>query len=324
LADTAHYQDIARDISGLSRNAPRSCLQNVQTTEGAPQRTEDRVLGLRYRSVSLASGDIGYVDEGAGPTVLLLHGAPLTSLGFLRVIRELAVDYRVVAPDLPGFGRSSIRPQFGASLADYSAFVADFCRALELRHFFAYLNDSSACIAFPALAGLADRVAGIVVASTVPLPLSGRSLVVKFTLRYIVGSSAARSLNRRLNLLPWLVATVAPWLRPFSASERQLLRAQFDTREKRDRIIDIFRQMGRDDSFMQRAAASARTHLGRKPVLLLYGQFDPMRLVGGVSRFRQMFPSSTVRIVPLEEHFPILASGARVARTVHEWIRSQR
>lgn len=63
-------------------------------------------LGLRIRRVATPSGDIAFVDEGEGPPVLLLHGAPLTSLGFVRVVRELRTQQRVIAPDLPGFGRS--------------------------------------------------------------------------------------------------------------------------------------------------------------------------------------------------------------------------
>jgi haloalkane dehalogenase len=306
-----------------SRRDSSACATSADAHDDPTAAAPDRaILGLRLRTVSLASGHISYVDEGVGPVVLLLHGAPVTSLGFLRVIRELQSNYRVIAPDFPGFGLSTASPAFSGRLAEYATFIGDFCHALDLRHFYAYLNDSSACMAFPALARLDDRLSGFVVASTVPLPLTGRSRLVGYVLRYVVGSAIAQRLNRRLNLLPWLVATVAPWLKPFSRSERIALRAQFDTVEKRDRIIDIFRQMGSNDAFMQMSADAARTRLAETPTLILYGQFDPMRWVGGVSRFTLMFRRHTVRIIPLEEHFPILASGARVGRFVHEWIRT--
>jgi pimeloyl-ACP methyl ester carboxylesterase len=137
-----------------------------------------------------------------------------------------------------------------------------------------------------------------------------------------VSLRAVRFLNRRFNLLPWLVVTVAPWLRPFSREERAILRAQFDTPRKRERIIDVFGAMAREDAFMRHTAAQAAERLREVPVLILYGQLDPMRMLGGVSRFRRLFPRHTVRIIPLEEHFPILASGARVGQVVHEWIES--
>jgi pimeloyl-ACP methyl ester carboxylesterase len=48
------------------------------------------------------------VDEGAGPAVLLLHGWPDSSVGWRHQIPALAnAGYRVIAPDLRGFGASA-------------------------------------------------------------------------------------------------------------------------------------------------------------------------------------------------------------------------
>jgi haloalkane dehalogenase len=279
-----------------------------------------QALGLTIRTISLSSGEIAYVDEGAGPPVLLLHGAPITAIGFVRVIRELKAHHRVIAPDLPGFGGSSRSSGFSGSLESHSGFVVELCRALGLRRFFMCVNDASGCFGLHAAAGVAAEVRGIIVASTAPLPLTGLAAPVKFILKHLVGSRLVRFLNRRFNLLPWLVATVAPWLRPFSAAERAALTAPFGTPEKRDRIIDLFSAMGRDEAFMRAAATRAGHALADKPVLLLYGQLDPMRLIGAVRRFRRLFPRSVARIIALEEHFPILASGRRVGQIVHRWI----
>ena len=289
---------------------------------GASEYNPDRRgLGLRIRTVHLSAGDIAFIDEGSGPALLLLHGAPITSLGFLRVVHALKSRYRVIAPDLPGFGGSIASTTFSGSLTAYAAFVEDFCRALELRDFFAYLNDSSACIGLPALANLSNNVAGLVVADTVPIPMTGHVRIIRFVLTHVVSSAPVRFLNRRLNLLPWMVVTIAPFLKPFSHTERRVMRSQFDTPEKRDRVLDLFHHMGRDEAFITHAAARARECFAATPVLLLSGQFDPMRLIGGIPRLQRLFPTHTVRIISFEEHFPILASGERVARVVHEWIQ---
>jgi haloalkane dehalogenase len=52
------------------------------------------------------AGRIHYVDVGDGPTVLLVHGTPTWSFLYRRLIDRLREDYRVVAPDLLGFGGS--------------------------------------------------------------------------------------------------------------------------------------------------------------------------------------------------------------------------
>lgn len=276
-------------------------------------------LGLRFRATELECGRIAYVDEGSGPVILLLHGAPVTSLGFMRVIRGLRDHHRVIAPDLPGFGFSSCASGFGGTLREYAQFVREFCVALDLRDLVIYVNDSSGSFGLAAAADLGSRVRGLVVADTVPIPLTGLAWPVKLVLKHVVTSWLVRVFNRRFNLLAWAVATLAPLLHPFTRAERRALIAQFPTPQRRDRILDLFSHMARDESFMHAAADAARRQLANTPALILYGQFDPMRVVGGVSRFQSMFRNSRVCIVPWEEHFPILASGGAVADLVHTW-----
>jgi haloalkane dehalogenase len=277
-------------------------------------------LGLSLKTVTIAGGSVSYVDEGSGPPIVLLHGAPLTSLGFVRVIRELRHHYRVIAPDLPGFGYSEENPVFPGTLEGYALFVEQFCGALALARFFLYVNDSSGCFGIVAAARMEADVAGLVVADTVQLPLTGPAWIVKQVLKHVIASRFVRFLNRRFNLLAWAVATLAPMAKPFPRAERAVLVAQFDTADKRDRAINLFEQMGKDESFMNRAASLARERLARTPTLILYGQFDPMRLIGAGRRFRAIFQRSEEMTISFEEHFPILASGARVARAVHGWL----
>jgi haloalkane dehalogenase len=281
-------------------------------------------LGLTRRVLELDGSRVAYIDEGSGPVVLLLHGAPLTSLGFVRVIHALRADHRVIAPDLPGFGGSTLPPSFSGRLSGYAAFVERFCLALGLDGLYLYVNDTSGSIGLMAAVRIGSRVAGLVVADTAQLPLTGWAWPVRQILARVMGLRVVRWLNRRMNLFPWLVATVAPYLRPFSRDERAALVSEFDTPEKRDRVLELFQQMGRDVDFMNEVAALACERLRDVPTLLLYGQFDPMRLLGAVGRFRRLLPRSRVRIVPREEHFPILASGERVAEIVRAWIAAER
>ena len=59
------------------------------------------------RYVELDGVRIHYIDEGSGPTVLLLHGEPSWSFLYRKMIPGLvAGGMRAVAPDLVGFGRS--------------------------------------------------------------------------------------------------------------------------------------------------------------------------------------------------------------------------
>ncbi len=59
------------------------------------------------KTFSSSDGDMKYVDRGEGPVILLLHGVPSSSWLYRRMIDGL-VDggYRIIAPDMLGFGSS--------------------------------------------------------------------------------------------------------------------------------------------------------------------------------------------------------------------------
>ncbi|EFW92543.1 hypothetical protein ZOD2009_06734 [Haladaptatus paucihalophilus DX253] len=73
--------------------------------------------------------DVAYTEAGdpEAPDVLLLHGihAAASNKEFDQIFKQLARKYHVIAPDLPGFGRSS-RPPVDYTASLYSSFVADF------------------------------------------------------------------------------------------------------------------------------------------------------------------------------------------------------
>ncbi len=82
-----------------------------------PNRTLMR--GFRYEQVATSGARINVAIGGSGPPLLLLHGNPLTHVGWHRVAPDLARRFTVVAPDLRGYGDSS-KPDGGEDHAAYS------------------------------------------------------------------------------------------------------------------------------------------------------------------------------------------------------------
>jgi len=277
-------------------------------------------LDLHVRRVRLGSADTSYVDEGRGRPVVLLHGAPLTSLGFAPLIHGLRRHCRVLAPDLPGFGASTPRREGPWSLEDYARFAVEFVEALDLRDATIFVHDSSGPIGLAAAVRLRDRLGGLVVADTVPIPLSGWAALVGTVLRHVVTSRPARWINRRANALPWLVANVAPMHRRLPRRVRAAMTADFAVAHQRDRLMDLFRSLANEHEFLERTADLVRQEMTDMPALILYGQFDPMRFVGGFRRYRELLPRATTVVVPLEEHFPMLGSANAVADAITSWM----
>lgn len=66
---------------------------------------------FRVRRCAARGFELAYVDEGAGPALLLVHGWPETKRIWWRNIGPLAAaGFRVIAPDLRGFGDSGVAP----------------------------------------------------------------------------------------------------------------------------------------------------------------------------------------------------------------------
>jgi pimeloyl-ACP methyl ester carboxylesterase len=77
--------------------------------------------------VSLGDGSLNVVDQGSGQVVVLVHGFPLDHSMWREQIDALAAHYRVIAPDLRGFGQSE--PVEGT--LTMAAMAADLLKMLD-------------------------------------------------------------------------------------------------------------------------------------------------------------------------------------------------
>ena len=141
---------------------------------------DERFAGLEawpfephYADITDADGThlrLAYVDEGprAGKPVLLLHGEPSWSYLYRKIIPPLAAKgYRVLAPDLIGFGRSD-KP---AARSDYTferhvAWMSAWLTELDLKGLTLFCQDWGGLIGLRLVAAFEDRFAAVIAANT--------------------------------------------------------------------------------------------------------------------------------------------------------------
>jgi len=78
-----------------------------------------QIEGFDTNQITLSDVTINFASAGEGPPLLLLHGYPQTHLIWHRIAPQLACHYRVICPDLRGYGDSG-KPEGGADHAGYS------------------------------------------------------------------------------------------------------------------------------------------------------------------------------------------------------------
>ena len=85
------------------------------------------VAGVRHRTVATRGVSLHVAEAGDGPPLVLLHGWPQHWWSFRALIPRLAERYRVIAPDLRGWGWSDAPP------GDYAktTFAADVLALLD-------------------------------------------------------------------------------------------------------------------------------------------------------------------------------------------------
>ena len=85
------------------------------------------------RRVEVEDLEITYREAGSGEPVVFVHGFPLSSLTWRKVVPELSEAYRCIALDLPGAGESLVGPGVPLSLCAHARLVGAFLAWLPLQ-----------------------------------------------------------------------------------------------------------------------------------------------------------------------------------------------
>jgi haloalkane dehalogenase len=176
-------------------------------------------------------GDLSmhYVDEGTGQPVLMVHGNPTWSFYYRSLIKALRADYRAVAPDHIGCGRSD-KPAASDYRYTLSRRVDDLTRLvddLELERVHLVVHDWGGMIGMAWAVAHPERVDRIVLLNTAAFPLPAvKRMPVSLRLARVPGLGAAlvrsanafsRGANRFCTTKPMTNAAAAGYLAPYGS-----------------------------------------------------------------------------------------------------------
>jgi len=92
----------------------------------------DNTISHVEHNIGAKGAQVFVYEAGQGRPVLLLHGSPDTHHMWLPLIAQLTRDVRCFAPDLPGFGRSTLPTEFSLSLDHMADFIHDLIMELDI------------------------------------------------------------------------------------------------------------------------------------------------------------------------------------------------
>jgi pimeloyl-ACP methyl ester carboxylesterase len=144
-----------------------------------------------------------YLDHGSGPAVVLLHGMAASWQWWLENIPALARQHRVIAVDLPGFGRSEPLPA-PAEMATHARTVLDLLTQLGIGSATVSGHSMGGLVAIEMFVADPRRVRSLILVDSGGVPMSERRLaVILVGLRIGAGILRRRAIRRALATKPW-------------------------------------------------------------------------------------------------------------------------
>jgi haloalkane dehalogenase len=266
------------------------------------------------RFVDVDATRVHYVDEGHGPVLLFLAGAPNWSFFYRRFVEGLRNEFRCVAVDYPGFGLSSVDPEHPPTVPGLSRFVEHFIQTLGLRDIILVAGDAGGPIGLGVAARHPDWFGGLVLAGTFGWPLREYPRVRRM-LR-LTGSPVVQLLQERFNVLLRRSALSLP----MSAAERAVYLAPYATRVARRNPVLLLADLAGNDAYMREVEQALKTRLDHLPVLLMWGDKDPVYEF--LPRFERIFSHAQTLTLPGAHHFPFAEAPDAMIAEIRRWWRA--
>ena len=262
---------------------------------------------------SSSGGELAYVDEGDGPAVVLLHGFPTSSLLWRAFVPPLASRYRVIAPDMLGYGESEKPEDADLTMSAQAGYVRELLGSLGVQRFAAIGHDLGGAVAqLLALGGGADALVLLDSVAFDVWPIEG----VRMIQATEPGQESAELVEQLVKLSfdlgvghPERITedVLRAYLAPFAGDDgaRAFFRAV--------RAVDGRGLAGRDDDLVALDI----------PVFLVWGEDDPFLPVEVAERLNDLLPRSTLALLPGCSHFVTEDAPATIVPLVYEYLRAR-
>lgn len=267
------------------------------------------------RFLGVAGARVHYVDEGSGPTMLLLHGNPTWSFLYRHVISGLRDRFRCVAVDLPGFGLSTAPSTYRYTVVEHSNIVRDVIRELDLRDYTLFVQDWGGPIGFGAALADPDRVANLIIGNTWAWSMTdAKTTAFSTVMGHLPGHLTARYLDVFTNV-------AVPRSRGHSrltADEMAMYKGPHPTPKSRVPVQTFARQLVKARPFLADLERRLPVLAGR-PALILWPTADPAFGAGVRRTWEGLLENSETVLLQGAGHYFQDDVPDQVVQAIRDW-----
>ena len=293
---------------GFAATAPEKVLQGEYARQrwlaGAELRTTEVA---DHRWSVLEAGDMAATDK---PLIVLVHGFVGSKENWLPLMRELSRDYRLVAPDLPGWGESQ-----RIDGSDYGPLA----QMQRLAQFIRTLGETPALVVGHSMGG---QLVGLLAARHPELVqriglMSAAGVTFEenaFANAVLAGENPYQVTTKpELRRFLGIVFADPPFV-PWPVDEALVRRRRAD-RDFEQRVLDAIGR-GPEALLLESELANSRA-----PALLLWCRDDKVIDVSAAQTFARGLRDSTTVLLSGCGHMPLMAQPRQVAEAVVAFVR---
>ena len=278
----------------------------------------------KYQHATVDGTRIFYREAGpaGAPAVLLLHGFPTSSHMFRNLIPALADRYRLIAPDLPGFGFSDApdRQGFRYTFEHLARVIDGFTQAIGLQRYAIYVFDYGAPVGLRLALAHPERVTAIISQNGNAYE-EGLSQGWNPIQRYWKEPTTENRAALREFLKPEATRSQYVYGVPdpaLVAPEAYALDSALLARPGNDEIqLDLFLDYASNVALYPRFQEYFRTR--KPPLLAVWGKSDPFFLPPGAEAFQRDIPSAEVHFYDTG-HFALETHTREIAGAIRDFL----
>ncbi|MDF9800489.1 pimeloyl-ACP methyl ester carboxylesterase [Catalinimonas alkaloidigena] len=264
------------------------------------------------------NGCLHYVDEGKGDVILFVHGTPVWSYVYRKLLKDLSTRHRCIAVDHLGFGLSDRPPNADYTPAAHAQRLDSLIEYLKLKSFTLVVHDFGGPIGLSYLLKHSAHVKKVILFNTWMWSLNDYPEFVRAG--KIAASILGKWLYKYFNFSPRVLIRQAFYdkSRLSKSTHQQYIRAFPDSKSRSGPLAFAKGLLGSSEWFTQ--LWEKKQILKEKPIMIVWGNKDPLLSTVLLKRWREYFTDA--KIVEIESgHFVQEEKPLEVLQYIHQFLK---
>lgn len=276
---------------------------------------------VNHQTIDIDGVKVFYREAGPAqaPKVLLLHGFGASSYMFRDLIPKLAVRYHVIAPDLPGFGLTTVQTPFRYTFDNLAKVIEGFTQAKHFDRYAMYVFDYGAPVGWRLAVAHPEKITAIV-------SQNGNAYEEGLSVgwndirqAWDDPAPAKREALRKFNTLEAIKWQYMEGVKDPSIIQPEAYYLAHDAIDRlgMDIQLDLITNYGENVKQYPKVQQFFRRY--QPPTLAIWGKNDPFFLPAGAEAFKRDNPKAEVRFLDTG-HFAIETHGDEIARQMRDFL----